>query len=294
MLAEEEVIQAGDDTGGNGGPWNGSTRFPHRDGFIPQLLGEILRLLGDIDADADDRAIDGAAFGIAGELGEDAADLAAVEDDIIGPLDGRGQAMLLQHLADSQPGAAGKQTERGGVEIRAEKIREINPLPGRRGKAAAQAAVAVGLAIRQHNSAGGRALQGQLHPAGIGRIGLLVANDGLSPALRQVLLQQFLCHAIRQGGKAVAQPGDRFDGIALLPQAAGGLPHRGAADAQPDGKLLPGVVLGTVLPQLPQQLGGQISFCHDEVPPFCGRNVNFPLNNKFLGSRCRWAVENPQ
>ena len=95
--------------------------LPHRDSFVPQLLGEILPLLRDIDTDADDRAVDGAAFGIAGELGENAADLAAAKNDIIGPLDGRRRrSLLLQHLTDRKPCAAGKQTERGGVAIGAE------------------------------------------------------------------------------------------------------------------------------------------------------------------------------
>lgn len=70
VLAEEEVIQAGDDAGGDGRAGDGDAGFPHRDGFIPQFFGEVLPLLGDIDTDADDRAIDGAAFGIAGEFGE--------------------------------------------------------------------------------------------------------------------------------------------------------------------------------------------------------------------------------
>ena len=39
--------------------------------------------------------MDGGGFGVAGELGKDAADLAAVDDDIIGPFDGGGKPQLL-------------------------------------------------------------------------------------------------------------------------------------------------------------------------------------------------------
>ena len=251
-LPQQQVIQTGDDTGGDGGPGNGDARFPHRDGLIPQLLREVLPLLGDIDADADDGAVDGGGFGVAGELGKDAADLAAVDDDIIGPFDGGGKPQLLQHLTDGQSRTAGQQAQGGGVAIGAVEVGKVHPLPARRKKAASQTAAAPGLAVGQHYGAGGGALQCKLHPAGIGGVGLLIADDGLSPALRQVLLQQLPRHAVRQGGQAVAQPGDRLDGIARFPQAAGGLPHGGAADPQTGGKLLAGMEPGAILPQLPQ------------------------------------------
>ena len=51
--------------------------FPQGDGFIPQLLREILPLLRHIDADADDRAVDGPALGVAGKV-------VAGEENLIG------------------------------------------------------------------------------------------------------------------------------------------------------------------------------------------------------------------
>ena len=281
MLAKEKVIQSLNQSGGNPGAGHIGSCFPYRDGFIPQFFGEVFPLLGDINANANHSAIDGAAFGIAGKFGENAADFAAIKYDVIGPLNRRAKPLLLQYLANSKPGTAGKQAERSGIEIRAEKIREINALSGRRRKAAAQPAVAMRLAIGHHNGTGRRPLQGQLHPAGIGGIGLFVADNRLPSALRQILFQQIQRHAIGQSGKTITQPGNRFNGIALFPQAAGGLPYGGAGDPQTGTQFFARVVLGAILPQLPQQFGCQISFCHDEVPPFCGRNVNFPLNCGF-------------
>ena len=294
MLTQEHIVQTGNDTSGDGGAGNGDACFPHRDGFIPQLLGEILPLLRDIDTDSDNCAVDGTAFGIAGELGENTADLAAVENDIIGPLDGGRQPLPLQHLTDRKPCAAGKQAERGGVAIGAEEIGKIDAPAALRKEAASQSAVAVGLAIRQHDSAGGCAFQGKLKSSGIGGVGLLVANNRLSPALRQVLLQQLLRHAIGQGGKAVAQSCDGFESVALLPQAAGCFPNSCAGNTQPDAQFFAGVIMSPILPQFSQQFCCQISFGHDKVLPICRRNVKFPLNPDFWGIPCRQTVEKPQ
>ena len=250
--------------------------FPQGNGFIPQLLREILLLLRHIDADADDRAVDGPALGVAGKLGKNPADLTAVDDDIVGPFDAGRKAVLFQYLADRKAGIAGQQTEGGRGALRPEQIGKVHSASAGRGEAASQPSAAAGLAVSHHHGAGSGALQRHLLAADIGGIQLPVAKDSLSPAGGQILRQQLRRQAVRQAGQPVTPACHRINTVTLFPQAAHRLPNSGAGNAKLRTQLLPGVILFPILAQQLQQPRRQLSFRHNRSspwPPDCKHSV---------------------
>ena len=226
--------------------------MPHRlsdgpgDGL--QFLRPVLRGLVHIDANAGDNVLKGGSLSLNGHLRQNTADLAAVHDDVVGPLDLRtNPGSFFNAVADGDSHVGSQIHRLGRGEVGPEQDRIVDTLAFRGGKAPPQPAPAPGLLIRHGGGAVGQ----------IARLPLQIVVGGVNcgkdfqvpghVADAQIGQDLTLCQPIRGREQLIAPVGDGVNFIPLLPETLHCLGDGCPADAQLAAHLGPGeVALGLI------------------------------------------------
>ena len=204
-------------------------------------------VLSQVDAHANDHIVRLAALAHQGQLGENAAQFAPVQVDVVEPLDAGGGAAGLLHGVPHRHGhPAGEGKQLGQLHLGAQQQRQIEAAGGR-GEGAAPGAPPGTLLQGGHHGAVGGALGGHGFQTGVG--GVHPVQDVDVPGGDGASQHPLQIGPGEGGGRAVqpiAQAGGGGDGPALFPQLGQLLPHGAPGHAQLLTHLLAGeVVLGS-------------------------------------------------
>ena len=209
-----------------------------------------------VDADPGDDIVHRPRLRLDGKLRQDAAELSAVVDEIVCPLDADVEPCRLQDRAADGDGGHRREVhdllrQQAGAEHDAEiKSARLG------GEAAPAAALAGGLPLGQDARPGGTAVGGQLPRDGIRRGDFLIDMDvcaGIPGDDRGI-------QPVGQGSEAITPARGSLDGVALLPELVDGLPDRRAADAQGAAHLLAGDGCGCRVQHIQNFI-----FCHCKI-----------------------------
>ena len=258
-----------------------------------------------IHSDARDHILQTVGLALQPQFGEDAHQLAAVQDDVVGPLDpGADAAGGLDAVAHGHGHPGGEVGNGGGLQMGAQQGGQIEPAATGGLEGTAQAATAPGLLLRQHHQALRRPRHGPALALGVGGVddvqtGQLTAHQ----AARQRSGQLPLPHPVGGGLETIAPVGGGGDHIPLLPQGLDGLPHCGAADPQLAAHGLAGQGLIRVFPQQGQHffpthifssVSTELFFSIIKVAPaivnrfsggrYNGRSIKTPRSRSEIGS----------
>ena len=214
------------------------------------LRAEVGLRLAHVEAQAHHHVAQGGGLRLQLQLGEDAAQLAAVQDHVVGPLDvGADAAQRLHRVAHRhrrprrQGGhllQAARRPQQGG---------QVQPLPRRGQEGAAPAAPAPGLLPGDHHQPVGHGVHRPALDLVVGGVHRLQADQLLPhPAAGHRRRQLPGGEQIRRALQPVAPPGGGGDGVPLPPQGLDGLPDRRPAHPQGLAHGLP----GQLLPRLQQ------------------------------------------
>ena len=173
-------------------------------------------------------------------LGEDARYLAAVDEDVVRPLDARGAPRRLgerrghRHPRHERHLRHRRRRQRGPEHDRAVEVHAARRVPG-----AAEPATAGALRLGDHDGPLGGAVARQLARDTLGGIGLGEPAD-VAPATGQMRCELGGSEPVGRGRERVALRMARLDPVAETAERRDVLPHRGPRAAEPAGELLAG------------------------------------------------------
>ena len=227
----------------------------------------------DVQPDPDDHVID--VVDLRRDLDQDAGDLLAPRQDVVGPLDGdAGRYDRDERLRQGHPGKQGHLRRLGRLEPGPQDEGQADPLSGRREPAAAPAAPPSRLRLGDDKRPLDGPRDGQVSGEAICRIHFLLENDLVPQALRPQ-------RGLDLGGKEpveglpeqVTLPRRGVDDVAFVSQAAGLLPDRRARDAELPAQFLAGHPIALCLLEAHKQVMSCVC-CHNKRPPFAGASSN--------------------
>ena len=211
-------------------------RCPRREREAGRLGAQLRREVGpgrvQVHADADDHEAHAVGFGL--QLGEDARDLATVEQDVVRPLDARlERAAVADRLRD---GEARHERQARHLERRDARLQNdgrVEVHARRRGPRATEAAASRSLLLRDDGRAFRCAAARELRGEPVGRVDGRAVHDLAAQQPRlDVLADRVGQQQVAVAHQPVAASGDRFDAVALLAQLLDPLPDRGPRHAE--------------------------------------------------------------
>lgn len=222
--------------------------------------------VADVDADADDHLFQQTGFQTCPALGQNAAELPAVQEQVIHPLDAHLCPVQIVNSTCHSDGGARRQERRiPKGQVGTEDQREIQSGTRRRTERPPLSAASGSLAVRRHYRAAAIAAFLQKLPAvGVGGVQLRKHKQLLPQCAGvQILPHRLLCQQVGIGHQPVSDALAGLNGIALLLQCTHGFPHGVAAHAQMRCQHLAGTKLTLCLCQI---LRCRIFYTHGSAP----------------------------